>query len=43
MSASLSNGLRKRRDGAVDSAVIREGVSEAGGHPEQELQRVEKR
>ena len=31
--AALSNGLRKGRDGAVDSAVIRGEVSEAGVPP----------
>ena len=31
--AAISNGLRRRRDGAVDSAVIREEASEAGGQP----------
>ena len=31
--AALSHGLREGRDGAVDSAVIREEVSELGGAP----------
>ena len=31
--ATLTNGLRKRRDGAVDSAVIREEAAEARGPP----------
>ena len=31
--AALTNALRKRRDGAVDSAVIREEEGEAGGPP----------
>ena len=31
--AALSNALRKRRDGAVDSAVVREVEDEAGGSP----------
>ena len=29
----MGSGVRTRRDGAVDSAVIREEVSEAGGAP----------
>ena len=29
--AALTNAQRKSRDGAVDSAVIREEVDEAGG------------
>ena len=31
--AALSNALRKRRDGAVDSAAIRVVADEAGGSP----------
>ena len=31
--AALSNAPRKRRDGAVDSVVIREEAGEAGGPP----------
>ena len=31
--AAITNALRRRRDGAVDSAVIREEEGEAGGPP----------